>query len=179
MTHDPRNDGPRTGAAGSHRANTPTDTRVRRAASTGLIVTGVGVVVFNIAPFLSWVTPEDSESYSGYETDSLIPFMAYLGLGLLVALVVARGLARRGQHRGLTWVSMAVGVAAAVQCLAFALEPMGALERGEDLSVELGVWVALLGAAVWAVGSGLLAKEIEGDDPDRTGGHVRDARKDH
>ena len=27
--------------------------------------------------------------------------------------------------------------------------------------------VAILGAAVWSVGSGLLAKEIEGDDPER------------
>jgi hypothetical protein len=28
------------------------------------------------------------------------------------------------------------------------------------------VYVGILGAAVWAVGSGLLAKEIEGDDRD-------------
>ncbi|MCH8560164.1 hypothetical protein LTH96_00010 [Nesterenkonia sp. LB17] len=151
----------------------------RRAAATGLIVTVVGVLLFNIAPFLDWVTTEDSESYSGYETDSLIPFIAYLGVGLLVALFLARGRARRGQHRGLTLVSMAVGIAAAAQCLAFAMEPMGALERGDNLSIELGVWLGLIGAAIWAIGSGLLAKEIEGDDNDRTHDHIRGAKAAH
>jgi hypothetical protein len=41
---------------------------------------------------------------------------------------------------------------------------MGALERGNDLSAQVGIFVAIVGAALWAVGSGLLAKEIEGDD---------------
>lgn len=140
---------------------------IRRAGRAGLVITAVGVVVLNIAPFLDWVTPEDSESYNGYETDSLVPFMAYLGLGLLVALLYANARARRGQHRGLTLVSMAVGIAVALQCVAFAIEPMGALERGEELSVEFGVWLGAIGAVIWAVGSGLLAKEVEGDDPDR------------
>lgn len=146
----------------------------RSAAKTGLIITAVGVLLFNVAPFMEWVTTDDDNTYSGYETDSLIPFIAYLGVGLLVALFVASGRARRGQHRGLTLVSMAVGIAAAVQSLAFAMDPMGALERGEDLSVELGVWVALIGAGVWAIGSGLLAKEIEGDDEkDHNDKHLR------
>ena len=152
------------------------DRKDRRAAATGLIVTLVGVLLFNISPFMEWVTTDDDETYSGYETDSLIPFIAYLGVGLLVALVVARGRARRGQHRGLSLVSMAVGIAAAVQSLAFAMEPMGALERGQDLSVELGVWVAHIGAAIWAIGSGLLAKEIEGDDPDHNDNHIRSTK---
>ncbi|WP_258725233.1 hypothetical protein [Cellulomonas sp. NS3] len=147
------------GSTGTH------DTR--RAKSTGLAVAAAGIVVFNISPLLNWVNPaDDADPRTGYETDSLVPFIAYLGLGLLVALIYAGKRARRGQHRGLTLVSMAVGIAATIQCLAFALNPMGGLERGDDLATDLGVWVGFLGAAVWAVGSYLLAKEIEGDDHD-------------
>lgn len=137
----------------------------RRAATTGLAVAAVGIVVFNISPLLNWVNPGgDADPRTGYETDSLVPFIAYLGLGLLVAMVYARKLARRGQHRGLSLVSMAVGVAATIQCLAFALNPMGGLERGDGLGTDIGVWVGVIGAALWAIGSGMLAKEIEGDD---------------
>jgi len=141
------------------------DRSSRRAKSTGLIVAGVGIILFNISPFLNWVNPEgEEEPWSGYETDSLVPFIAYLGIGLLVAMIYAFRRARRGQHRGLTLVSLAVGIAAALECLAFGLDPMGGLERGEDLSPELGVWLGLIAALVWAAGSALLAKEIEGDD---------------
>lgn len=100
----------------------------------------------------------------GYETDSLVPFTAYLGFGLLLAMLIAGKRARRGQHRGLTLVSMAVALAATIQCMAFALNPMGGLERGDLLSPQIGVYVGIVGAAIWAVGSGLLAKEVEGDD---------------
>lgn len=137
----------------------------RRAKTTGLAVAAAGIVVFNVAPFLNWVNPEgDVDGRTGYETDSLVPFIAYLGLGLLVALVYAAKRARRGQHRGLTLVSMAVGVAAAIQCVAFALSPMGGLERGDELATDIGVWVGAIGGLIWAIGSFLLAKEIEGDD---------------
>lgn len=144
----------------------------RRAKSTGLAIAAAGIVVFNVSPLLNWVNPEGDDPRTGYETDSLVPFIAYLGIGLLVAMVYAAKRARRGQHRGLTLVSMAVGIAATVQCLAFALNPMGGLERGDDLSTDIGVWVGVVGALVWAVGSFLLAKEIEGDDEHHTD-HVR------
>ncbi len=49
----------------------------------------------------------------------------------------------------------------------FALNPMGGLERGDDLGAAVGVYVGILGAALWAIGSGLLAKEVEGDDEHR------------
>ncbi|NHC43649.1 hypothetical protein [Motilibacter aurantiacus] len=150
----------------------------RRARTTGLAVAAAGIAVFNISPFLDWVTADtatDDVTRTGYETDSLVPFIAYLGLGLLVALVYAMQRARRGQHRGLTLVTMAVGIAATLQSIAFALNPMGGLERGDDLSSEIGVYVAILGALVWAIGAGLLAKEIEGDDDDRTDSAIRDA----
>jgi peptidoglycan/LPS O-acetylase OafA/YrhL len=145
--------------------------RTRRARPTGLTVAAVGIVLFNISPFLNWVDPQgDPNARTGYETDSLVPFIAYLGVGLLVALVYAMQRARRGQHRGLTLVSMAVGIAATLQGIAFAVNPMGGLERGDDLDPQIGVYVAILGAAIWAIGSGLLAQDIEGDDRDDTYG---------
>jgi hypothetical protein len=143
-------------------------TPTRRARTTGLALTGAGVLVFNVAPFMNWVDPKgDANPRTGYETDSLIPFIAYLGLGLLLAMVYAGNRARRGQHRGLTLASMATGIAATLWSIAYALNPMGGLERGDALSAQVGIFVAILGAAVWSVGSGLLAKEIEGDDPER------------
>ncbi|ABS05321.1 hypothetical protein [Kineococcus radiotolerans] len=145
-----------------------TDRRpVRTAGKAGLGVAAAGIVLFNISPLLNWVQIEGTDDRrTGYETDSLVPFIAYLGLGLLVAMAYAAKRARRGQHRGLTLVSMAVAIAATIQCVAFALNPMGGLERGDLLSTQIGVFVGILGAAIWAVGSGLLAKEVEGDDAD-------------
>ncbi|NAZ74511.1 hypothetical protein GTQ99_03610 [Kineococcus sp. T13] len=137
----------------------------RRARTTGLGVAAAGVVLFNVSPFLDWVRFDGTqEGRVGYETDSLVPFTAYLGLGLLVAMAYAAKRARRGQHRGLSLVSMAVGLAATLHAIAFALHPMGGLERGDGLVPQIGVYVAIIGAAVWAIGSGLLAKEVEGDD---------------
>ena len=150
----------------------------RRARSTGLAVAGAGIVLFNIAPFLNWVDPNSEDNpRTGYESDSLVPFIAYLGLGLLVAMAYAGKRARRGQHRGLTLTSMATGIAATLWCAAYALNPMGGLERGDDISAQIGVFVGLIGAAVWAIGSGLLAKEIEGDDHERTDAHTRDGSR--
>jgi uncharacterized membrane protein YidH (DUF202 family) len=147
----------------------------RRARPTGLAVAAAGILVFNIAPFMNWVDPKgENNPRTGYETDSLVPFIAYLGIGLLVAMAYAGKRARRGQHRGLTLASMATGIAATLWSIAYALSPMGALERGDDLSAQVGIYVAILGAAVWAIGSGLLAKEIEGDD-DSSHGYASDA----
>lgn len=159
-----------------HTNLTPSTLDKRRARTTGLGVAAVGIVIFNVSPFMNWVNPADSaDPRTGYETDSLVPFIAYLGLGLLVAMLYAAKRARRGQHRGLTLVSMAVGIAATLQCLAFAVNPMGGLERGDNLSTDIGVWVGLIGAAIWAVGSALLAKEIEGDDDEHTDNYTRDS----
>ncbi|QCB94816.1 hypothetical protein [Cellulomonas shaoxiangyii] len=159
-------------ASSDARVGDSTHRDTRRAKTTGLAVAGAGIVVFNISPLLNWVNPGgDADPRTGYETDSLVPFIAYLGLGLLVAMIYALKRARRGQHRGLTLVSMAVGIAATIQCLAFALNPMGGLERGDGLGTDIGVWVGVIGAAVWAIGSYLFAKEIEGDDHDDVRDH--------
>ncbi|MGQ7295987.1 hypothetical protein [Quadrisphaera sp. KR29] len=149
----------------------------RRAGSAGLATTALGVVLFNVSPFLQWVDRDGaSDGRTGYETDSLVPFIAYLGIGLVLAMAYAAKRARRGQHRGLTLTSMAVGIAATLQTVAFALNPMGGLERGDDLVAQIGVYVGILGAAVWAIGSGLLARDVEGDDADRGLGHEHAAR---
>ncbi|MCK6210111.1 hypothetical protein KZX45_06095 [Georgenia sp. EYE_87] len=159
---------------------TPAPRSTRRARTTGLAAAAAGIVIFNISPLMNWVNPDDSaDPRTGYETDSLVPFIAYLGLGLLVALVYAAKRARRGQHRGLTLVTMAVGIAATLQCFFFAINPMGGLERGDDLSSDIGVWVGLIGAAIWTVGAAMLAKEIEGDDDERTDNYTRDSASDH
>ena len=148
-------------------SSSTTTRTVRTAKKSGLAVAGLGIVVFNIAPLLNWVHLENTDtSRTGYETDSLVPFIAYLGIGLLLAMVYAGKRARRGQHRGLTLVSMAVGIAATAQCVLFSLNPMGGLERGDNLTAQIGVFVGIVGAALWAIGSGMLAKEIEGDDDD-------------
>ncbi|GAA2025868.1 hypothetical protein WDZ16_01435 [Pseudokineococcus marinus] len=161
---------PRAASGTAPRSAHPAPSSPRKASAAGLGVAAVGVVVLNIAPFMNWVGlgADEEPRRTGYETDSLVPFMAYLGLGLLLAMVYARGRSDHGQHRGLTLVSMAVALAVTVQAIAFSFNPMGGLERGDDLSAQIGVYVAIVGAALWALGSGLLAKEIEGDDHDQT-----------
>lgn len=148
-------------------ARTTTTTTTRTAKTTGLAIAAAGVALVNISPFLNWVDPAGAaDPRTGYETDSLVPFIAYLGIGLVLAMAYAVKRARRGQHRGLTLVSMAVAVAAALQAVAFLVNPMGGLERGDDLSPQIGVFVSLLGALVWAYGSYKLAQDVEGDDDD-------------
>lgn len=150
---------PSTPTAGAH--------RTRTASLTGLYTAVLGIVVFTVAVFLDWFSDQaDDTSMSGYEADSLVPFIAYLGIGLAIALFVATGRAERRQHRGLTLTAMAVGIAAVLQTVATIIDIPGSVERGGDLSTEIGVYVALIGAVVWALGSGLLAKEVEGD-PER------------
>jgi hypothetical protein len=128
-----------------------------------------GIALFTIAVFLDWLSTDDAaqvdgRSVSGYEADSLIPFVAYLGIGLAAALLYAMSRARRRQHRGLTLTSMAAGIAATLLALSYLVDAPGISEAGRELSPEVGVWLALLGGLLWAAGSALFAKEIEGDD---------------
>jgi hypothetical protein len=138
----------------------------RRANPMGAHVATAGVVVFLIATFLDWVSTEgaDSTSGSGYETDTTIALVAYLGVGLVVAVQYALNRARGRQHRGLSLTTMAVGIAAVLLSLSYVFDVPGAFERGADLSTEIGAWIGLLGGIIWSVGAGLLAKEPEGDD---------------
>jgi ABC-type Fe3+-siderophore transport system permease subunit len=131
----------------------------------GAYVATAGVAVFLISVFLDWVsTEDDSVSQSGYETDTVVPLLAYFGIGLAAALLYAAGRARGRQHRGLSLVSMAAGVAATLVALSYIIDAPGAAERGGDYSAEIGAFIGLIGGLVWTVGSFLLAKEPEGDD---------------
>jgi len=137
----------------------------RRANPMGAYVATAGVVVFLIATFLDWVsTQDDTVTGSGYETDTAIPLVAYLGIGLAAALLYALNRARGRQHRGLSLTTMAAGIAATLLALSYILDAPGALERGGDYSAEFGSYIGLIGGIVWAVGAFLLAKEPEGDD---------------
>jgi hypothetical protein len=145
--------------------------RVRRANPMGAYLAVAGITLFTIAVFLDWLSADagdagqaDGRSVSGYETDPLIPFIAYFGIGLAAALLYAMTRAHRRQHRGLTLTSMAVGIAATLLALSYLIDVPGIAENGRDLSTEIGVWLALVGGLLWAAGSGLFAKEIEGDD---------------
>ena len=138
----------------------------RRANTMGAHVATAGVVVFLIATFLTWVSTEgaDSTSGSGYETDTTIPLVAFLGIGLVVGLQYAATRARGRQHRGLSLTAMAVGIAAVLLSLSYVVDVPGAFERGADLTTDIGAWIGLRGGIVWSIGAGLLAKEPEGDD---------------
>jgi hypothetical protein len=135
---------------------------VHRADPRGAYVAAVGVVVFVIATFLQWIETDD-KGFSGYEADSLIAFTAYLGVGFAAALLYAAKRATRRQHRGLSLTSMATGIAAIGLALSYLLEVPGGAERAASFDTSVGVYIALLGAIVWAVGSFLLAQEPEGD----------------
>ena len=134
----------------------------RRANTTGVYVMAAGAVVFLVATFLGWVDDGDT-TFSGYETDTLIPFTAYLGIGFATALMYAAKRATRRQHRGLSLASMASGVAATGLALSYLINTPGYLERGDGGDNQIGIYVGLIGAIVWTIGSYLLAREPEGD----------------
>jgi O-antigen/teichoic acid export membrane protein len=139
----------------------------RRANPIGAYVATAGVVIFLIAVFaFDWINDPnvDDRTASGYETDPLIPWLAYFGLGLVVALFYAMSRARGRQHRGLSLVTMAVGVGVVGLTLSYLFDAPGILDVEIDYEAQAGVWIALIGGILWAVGAGLLAKEPEGDD---------------
>ena len=101
---------------------------------------------------------EDS-SVLGYETNGVVPLFGYLGVGFTVALLYATSRADRRQHRGLSLVSMAVGLAALIWSVSFFINPIATLALDESVTTEIGVLVAIVGTLIWTVGSFLLAKE--------------------
>jgi len=133
-----------------------------RANPMGAYVAAAGAVVFFISIFLDWINTGDS-GFTGYESDTTIPLMSYFGIGFAAALLYAVGRATRRQHRGLSLASMAAGIAATGLALSYLLNTPGQAERGGGYDDEIGIYIGLLGALLWTIGSYLLAKEPEGD----------------
>jgi hypothetical protein len=156
----------------SNSTNERYDRDERRANPLGAYIATAGAVVLLVSVWLDWLGlgPGDSEQdpSSGYEGDSIIPFMAYLGVGFAIALLYALKRADRRQHRGLSLASFAVGLAALVWCISFIIDPISTLQYPEgNVSVKWGAYLGTLGALLWTLGSFLLAKEPEGDFEDR------------
>jgi len=151
---------------------------------TGMYVAIAGVVIFLVSIFLDWASTADeatqtaegvegavettSTGFNGYEADSLVPFAAFLGIGFAIALLYAANIAYRRQHRGLSLSSMAVGTAVTLFSLAWVFNVPGAAERSDELGADIGTYVGILGALLWAVGSAMLAKEPETEHIDNT-----------
>lgn len=139
-----------------------------RANPMGAYITTVGALITLVAVWLPWVglgDPGDEGALlSGYEADSMVPFVGFLALALSLALLYATTRADRRQHRGLSLASMAVGSAWLIFTIAFLLDPISTHQYPDDnVNADYGIWVSLIGALVWTVGSFLLAKEPEGD----------------
>ena len=134
----------------------------QKADPKGAYIATAGAVIFTIATFLGWIAA-DGKSFSGYEADTIIPFTAYLGLGFAAALLYAAKRATRRQHRGLSLSSMATGIAATGLALSYLFEVPGGAERKAGFDTEVGVYIGLIGALIWTLGSYLLAQEPEGD----------------
>jgi hypothetical protein len=157
--------------AGSH---TTAGDHTHRANPLGAYIATAGAVILFVSMWLHWVGlgRNDSETTfsSGYEADSLIPFMGLLGIGFAAALLYALKRADRNQHRGLSLASFAVGLASFLWIVFFFIDPIETLKyagaQGEakpNVTTSWGLWIGLIGSLLWTVGSFLLAKEPEGD----------------
>ena len=135
-----------------------------------------GIVLFNIAVYLDWAKPRDGEGLSGFETDSVVPFAAYVGIGLAVALLFAGALAYHRHHPNLALTSMAAGIGVALFSLAYGLDVPGNAER-TAMESDIGPWIGLIGAVIWALGSAMLARE-HADHPDHRAGARRTTDED-
>ena len=171
--------------SGTSRSGTNADTR--RANPLGAYIATLGALILLASVWLGWVGlgagDSETDSSSGYEADSLIPFMGLLGLGFALALLYATVRADRRQHRGLSLASFAVGLASLLWIVFFIIDPIETVKyagydgEGEpNVTTELGAYIGLLGALIWTAGSFLLAKEPEGDvehDTHRVETHAR------
>jgi hypothetical protein len=146
-----------------------------RAKPAGAVIAAVGSVILFVSMWLPWtgIGPGDRADrvINGYEADSTVPFMGCLAIGFALALLYALKRADRKQHRGLSLASFAAGVGSALWIILFAINPIestkyaGYLNETNHPNIphQWGLYVSLLGALIWAVGSLLLAKEPEGD----------------
>jgi len=155
---------------GATREGLPVGERHVRANPLGALLSLVGIAAFSVAVFLDWLGVEDGSAQgrgraiSGYDLNTIIPFTALLGVGLAVSLLYALAKATRRQHRGLTLVTMAVGLAATGLAVAYLVNPPGVAGAADNATTKSGVFVALAGGALWSLGAGLFAAQPQGDD---------------
>ncbi len=100
---------------------------------------------------------------NGYDLTPVLPFVALLGVGLVIAVLYAYGKAAHGQHRGLSLVTMASGLAAAGLAVCYLIDPPGLGGVVNTITTKIGIFVALASAALWSIGAGLSANQTEGD----------------
>jgi hypothetical protein len=161
-----------------------TDRDIHRASATGLFLTALGALVLVVSLWMDWITtgPADSEANpaSGYEADGVIPLLVFLAVGFTVSLFYARAKADRNQHRGLTLASAAVGLAGLLWTVAFAIDPISTIQYpDQNVTIEAGLWLGIIGTLLWTAGSYLLAKEPEGDVESRSVVHTATVREVH
>lgn len=144
-----------------------TNADAHRANPMGSYIATGGALVLLVSVWLHWsglgAGDSGARDISGYESDSIIPFMGLLGLGFSLALLYATKRADRRQHRGLSLASTATGLASALWILLHVIDPIATAQYNENISIEYGAYIGLIGALIWTVGSFLLAKEPEGD----------------
>lgn len=150
-----------------------------RANPIGAYIAALGAIITLVSVWLGWVSLGEGESEastaSGYEADGVVPLMGYLAVGFAVALLYATVRADRRQHRGLSLASMAVGLASLLWAVSYLIDPISTIQLADNVTTEIGVWIAILGTLLWTVGSFVLANEPEGDI-DRTRRTVERAR---
>jgi hypothetical protein len=133
--------------SGTSRSGTNADTH--RANPLGAYIATLGALILLASVWLDWVglgiADSETNSSSGYEADSLIPFMGLLGLGFALALLYATKRADRRQHRGLSLASFAVGLASLLWIVFFIIDPIETVkyagydgESEPNVTTELG-----------------------------------------
>lgn len=161
------------GATRDHARSSEDNHRVNPA---GLLLVLLGVAGYTVSVFLHWLgqgkqtgvvdSGPGERTVNGYDLNTVLPLLALLGIGLLIALIYAYGKAAHGQHRGLSLVTMAVGLATVGMAVCYLIDPPGVNGLANNLSTKIGPFVALASAAIWSIGAGLLANGTEGDHHD-------------
>ncbi len=160
-------------SSGAVRDSQRHDRGTHRANPLGALLAVLGVAGFCVSIFLNWTgagsrtgvvdAGPGEQTLNGYDLTPVLPFVALLGVGLVIAVLYAYGKAAHGQHRGLSLVTMATGLAAVGLAVCYLIDPPGLGGAANNVTTKIGIFVALASAAVWSIGAGLFADQTEGD----------------